>query len=67
MCHTIDMYVHVFWHFLWCTNPQIINVEVVKKMLKKKREREGERERERERDKRDRGMIYTCSLILTYG
>ena len=36
MRHTIDMY--VFWHFLWCTNPQIINVEVVKK-----------RERERER------------------
>ena len=27
-----------FWHFLWCANPQIINVEVVKK---KKKVREG--------------------------
>ena len=31
MHHTIDMY--VFWHFLWCANPQIINV-------KRERERE---------------------------
>ena len=53
MCHTIDMYVHVFWHFLWCTNPQIINVEVVKKNVKKKKERERGREKEREREIRE--------------
>ena len=51
MCHTIDMYVHVFWHFLWCTNPQIINVEVVKKNVKKKKERERGAERKRERER----------------
>ena len=25
------IYILCFWYFLWCTNPQIINVEIVKK------------------------------------
>ena len=56
MCHTIDMY--VFWHFLWCTNPQIINVEVVKIKEKGGREREGVgRERK----------VSTCTYISWKG
>ena len=37
----------LYWYFLLCTNPQIINVEVVKRYIYIYRERERERERER--------------------
>ena len=42
-----------FWHFHLCTNPQIINVEDVKRERERERERVSEFERERE-ERRER-------------